>query len=202
MPLGWWQLATPNTFAWHSLSSFYTGNEALSQDSSCKMIFSANFLISWVYMKYLLWRLRAPDSYEICELAQYFPFFNLLTSLQLNPFEPANPGLLPLTTDTLGSLHSRANNLHFFRSIKIGFTNWFELTTSGYRYISLQLALTTGSCKRSSPTMLIAELKNQKADEFKIKCFKLSHQNSSLMKLLWEKRSFHECFGQKNASKR
>lgn len=191
-------------FAQHSLSSFYKGDEALSQDSSCKMIFSVNFLISWVYMKYLLWRLRAPDSYEICELAQSFPFLNLLTTLWLNPFEPANPVLSPLTTNTLISLHSRANNLHFFRRIKIEFTNWFELTKSGYRYISLQLALTAGSCKRSSLTTLIAGLKNQKADEFKIECLKLSHQNSSLMKLLGEKkkRAFHDCFGQKNAHKR
>lgn len=74
-------------------------------------------------MKYLLWCLRAPDSYEICELAQSSPFLNLLTTLQLNPFEPANPVLSPLTTDTLSSLHSRANNLHFFRRLKMGFTN-------------------------------------------------------------------------------
>lgn len=153
--------------AWHSLSGFY---KALSQDSSCKMVFSVNFLISWGYMKYLLWCLRAPDRYEICELAQSFSFLHLLMTLRLNSFEPANPVLSPLTTNTLSSPHSRANNPHLFRRIKIGFTKWFELTKSGYRYISLQSALNTRSGKRSSPTMLNAGVKNQKADEFTIKC--------------------------------
>lgn len=151
------------------------------------MIFSINFLISSVHMKYLLWCQRALENDEICELAQSFPFLNPLT-LQFNLVEPVNPVLSPLTTNILVSLHSRANNLHSFRRIKTGFTNWFELTKSSYRYISLQLALTTGSCRRSSLTMLIAGLKNQKADEFKIKCLKLSHQNSSLMKLLGGKK--------------
>jgi len=60
------------------------------------MIFSVNFAISRVYTKYLLWCLRAPDSYEICELAQSFPFLNLLTTRRLNPFEPANPVLFAI----------------------------------------------------------------------------------------------------------
>lgn len=153
--------------AWHSLSGFH---KALSQDSSCKVVFSVSLLISWGYMKYLLWCLRAPDRYEICEPAQSFPFLHLLTTLRLNSFEPANPVFSQLTTNTLSSPHSRANNSHFFRRIKIEFTKWFELTKSDYRYTSLQSALNTGSGKRPSPTMLNAGLKNQKADEFTIKC--------------------------------
>lgn len=42
--------------------------------------------------------------------------------------------------------------------------------------------------------MLIAGLKNEKVDEFKIKCLKLSHQNSTLMKLLGRKKKKKKVF--------
>lgn len=47
--------ATQNTSVWLRLSRFYKGNEALSQDFSCKMTFSVNFLIPSADTNYLLW---------------------------------------------------------------------------------------------------------------------------------------------------
>lgn len=117
--------ATWNTSVWLRLSRFYKGNEALSRDCSCKMTCSVNFPMPSADMNYLLRCSRAPDSYEICELAQSFPLLNLLTTVQLNPFEQTNPALSPLTTHTLSSLY---NELYCFRRIKRGFTNWFEWT--------------------------------------------------------------------------